>query len=655
MKATKIKLILTLFTSTCLFALNAIEPDLTPEVKKNFDWVITGMFKGPEVFYGKNISLLNSNNPNDKIFYVRHIFDLNLDLAYGKKTYQTDVAKLYFNARNKSIWGNANSIAPTTESETKGLNAVGRPHKHNIPRHIFWIRELWLRLELGPLLSLNLLNDHTLTFGAFPFELGRGIALGDAYAIAPEILGFYTDNNVDQFAFGGKLSGEIVPSNLTYDFYTAILQNKSSSLSDTGEKSFGQIYNKLKTPARGFGLINFLVAGRFNWTVFDNTRFGKLKFEPYALYNNDPEQRVEFTGDAQSRLGTVGLACEYRGDRCEFGFDYAQNLGEQIVKGVDRNQVIQENRNGFVTEVNSNVRVGGPTPPNPTALFIPNSDSQTIINRSRDDEIHNINKQNQNGQPIGFSTTPGNEGELFNDLRRFRDGYTNFYRGRMFVTDASIWIYRKDLQFAVTAGFASGDSNPHDEVKDGTYDGFIPLQELYSGKRVRSAFLFGGAGKLKRPLSTPDPDDVGPISKFSAVLNGFTNIVFTGAGFIWKPQDCRKPINFNPNLLAFWQQTPSRKFDFVTKRDLYENARTFLGIEANIFFYVYPLKDLKLFLVTSVFFPGAHYHDIRGKPLDREQDRALDVLDRTGFVQDILPNIGTDIAFTFNMGLEFRF
>ena len=43
------------------------------------------------------------------------------------------------------------------------------------------------------------------------------------------------------------------------------------------------------------------------------------------------------------------------------------------------------------------------------------------------------------------------------------------------------------------------------------------------------------------------------------------------------------------------------------------------------------------------------------RPLNKDQEAELANLDRTGSVVDRIPNIGNDIAYTFNLGLEFRF
>ncbi len=223
----------------------------------------------------------------------------------------------------------------------------------------------------------------------------------------------------------------------------------------------------------------------------------------------------------------------------------------------------------------------------------------------------------------------------------------------MFVTDAAVWVYNRDVMIAATAFITTGDDNPNDETIDGTYTGFIPLQEVYSGKRVRSAFLLGGAGKLNRPLSKPVTNQ--SPSRFAQNVNGFTNLVGCGTGVLWKPSDWPKVFSFNPNGLAYWQEKPTKKFDALTGKELDCLASTFLGVELNIFMYYMILKDLKLFCVPSVFFPGAHYRDIKGKPLSADQQALLDRLDRTGFDADRIPNIGDNVAYTFNLGLEFRF
>jgi hypothetical protein len=616
-------------------------------------------FWKPEAFAGKNFTFLNNNNFQDQIFYFRHTNDWFFDLVYGKETFGRPVVEFKTSMRNRAVWGSPSTIANTLHSPIKGGGVEFGEHNHAFPRLFFWMREAWLQVSLPEFLHLGLENNHTFTVGAFPFELGRGISLGSAYALGPGPLGFYSDAMVDQYAFGLKFSGEIVPQVLTYDVYGSILQSRSSSLGETNKPIYKNEIGRRDNPARGFGKDNYIIAARLNWTAMDDRRWGKVIFEPYGLYNNDPEQRIEFDGDASSKLGTFGFAGEYIGSRLEFGFDIAKNVGSQFVKPWDRNRIVLENYNGQIVAVNNNVIMvsdnafnGLKTPD------VPKNPSQKIIGQSSD-----LGSASQNGQlipggqdlaSVGYAQGPLS---LKNSDRRFRtgpegNGYYNKYKGWMAVADAGYWVYRKVLQVAITGGYASGDQDPNFDVIDGDFKGFIGLQEAYAGKRVKSVFLLGTVGKAKRPGTAPE----NPLANkdFAASCSGFTNLGFIGSGLTWKPADCVTRFVLNPNVFAYWEPSPGKKFNAQTGMNSPEDASKFLGIELNTFLSYYPFASLKCFAIGSVFFPGQHFKDIKGKPLDDAQKRALDKF-KINFDPKSLPNVGDDIAYTINIGMEFAF
>lgn len=616
----------------------------------------SGIYK-PETFYAKNVKLLNNNNIHDKMWWARHTFDLKSHFLYGKETYGVPVAEFQFTLRNRGVWGNPEGAMKTATTETKLLDAVGQGHTHAIPQYLFWMREAWLDLNMSQALGLNLSDSHRFKLGVFPYSLGRGIALGDAYATGPEYLGFYTETVVDQFACGAMLEGDIILKKLHYDFYVGILQNKSGSFADANLKIRGQEYGRLDTPQRGFGKVNFVFATRLKWIAFENM-LGKLMFEPYALYNHNPEQKVEFVADSSSELGTFGLAGEYYGDRWELGFDYAFNIGRQRVKGWDRNQVTGMNREGQAVLVNSHVVDQSVVPNNiPFVTSGPNSNAQRIIkteNKAQQDESLNgktIGEVNKVGWlPVAPGTEPV---QLINKADRYRNPYSNKYEGYMFVIDASCWLYKKDLQMAVTAGYASGDDNPNLDTKDQQYGGFISLQEIYSGKRVQSAYLLS-SGKIGRPLSIPQGNQ--PASnKFAKTVSNFSNLVFWGTSLKWEPSNWKRKLSMRPNVLMYWEDFKINKYDVKQRKELNEKASTYLGSEINIFIDYYFFKDIRAFCVTSLFIPGTHFTDIKGRPLDKDQEAELDAFDVTGSNTDRIPGIGNNVAYTLNLGLEFRF
>jgi len=649
------------------------------EFKKDespFHYKISGKLKTADTYYGKNISLLNDAIDHDRVFFQKNNLDVSADLGIR------DFIDARFSMRTKATWGSP-EIAPTTTTPTKLGDAVAQNHKHFMARHLFWMKEAWIKFSLNEALGLHSMKKQTFTLGAFPFQLGRGIALGDAFAVSPNYLGFFSDSAVDQYAFGMKLSGDIVDEKLSYDLYGGILDNKSNSLSRTGRKILGQEYGKLSCPERGFGKVAYIIAGRLNIKPIDDKEHGKLTFEPYFLYHSDKEQQVEFLADATTRLGTIGVATEYISDRFEFGFDMAGNLGHQCVKGWDRNQIEVQNRNGTIQLVNSHVytninplatddATAAVTNYSPykapyvatgieTATGIVNSAGSTangLINNA-------VQAEGQNGKLIGVATdlnlvstiptTVGtvDENTLYNATNRFRDPYRTEYKGWMLVSDAAAYTENKEFMFAVTAAYVSGDQDPNFTLKDGDYRGFVSLQELYAGKRVKSAFFLGGEGKLSLPLDIPASEK--QPNRFGSLTSGLTNLSFIGAGVTWKPQDWEKTFTLNPNILAYWEPYPDRKFDLTTKQTLAQQASSFLGIELNVYLKKELMKNLNLYGIVSVFIPGSHFDDVRGKPLNAAQWKILDRFDVTGYNGDSAPGLGTNSSFTFNFGFEYLF
>ncbi len=605
----------------------------------------------PEFFYGKNLRLLNDANPTDRVIYFRHIADFMLQYRYGQPKVPYDMVYLKMTIRNKGVWGDPESIASTNATPISELGTSFGNHTHGIPLHFLWIRELWIQFALNDLLCLPFCTVHTLTVGAFPFELGRGIALGAAYAIDVTDLGFISEYAVDQYAFGAKLSGELVKDVLTYDLYGAILDNKSATFSQTNQTIRGQQYHHRNNQARGFGIINYLVAARMRF--FPKLRFKEstTRIEPYMLYNHNPEQRVEFRADAKSDLVTLGIASESEWGRFEWGFDTAFNYGNQTVYGWDRNITRVANRDGMAVIENSRVMQEPPGEQEdqrfPNALVTPAN--QTIIDTSPQ-------TSQQNGKVIGSN----DDGRLINDSNRFSDRFVNKFRGSMMVFDMGYTICKPDLKVCAGMGYASGDANPNrdeqfagDSVMDEEYEGFIGLQEVYSGTRIRSAFLLAGAGRIPRILTFPAEDAFNP---FPTAVSRFTNLLYVGASAYYRPKWSTKKWSFNPNILAYWNDFPTPFFNADTLMNSVNRfARAFLGVEYNIFVESELLPDLKFYAIGSIFVPGNHYRDIKGRPLNKAQLSFIDNLDKTGIINDRVPLLGDDNSYFCNMGLMYTF
>jgi hypothetical protein len=600
-----------------------------------------------ETAFDKNGILFNSNIP-DKLFANK----TKIDISFLTKT-PTCQSKVTM--RNKVVWGNHKTIF-TDDAWLKDLDGPAVGHFHNIGPNMLWVREAWVEADMSKLCKMHDVLKQTLTLGSFSFSLGRGIALGDAYSVNPSLLGFFQDNSVDQYAWGAKLSGGLIKDFMSYDLYLSVLDNKSTSLRETTLPTQVKAYGTGNTaPWRGAGKISFVTAARLMVTpLVEEAR--KLSFEPYVMHHHDSEQKVEFFCDSKSNLNTAGFACEFMAGGFELGFDCASNFGSQYVKGWDRNYINNVNTGGYSSYVYSDVYSVDPKVTVPTAadnvLYDPANSAQKAA-------VANVPPGAlSNGAQI-LGTT------LYNSLTRYRVPYTTKFKGAMWVGDLSYWLIPKDLVISATGGIATGDQNPNANLKDpndasvdGNYKGFIPFQELYSGKRVQS--FFGMTSLVTRPLNITNTGD-----DFAVTVDNFSNLKFWGMGIKYKPHKAKSKWNVNPNFLLYWQDVASNTFDISIGKTTNTPANKYIGAESNIFFGVNLSDDLSLTGGIGMLVPGQHYTDIKGKPTTSSQRSALNAALKAltvnppsvGPVTNLenLPLVGNNTAYSVSIAMGYSF
>lgn len=582
--------------------------------------------------------LLNKNIPDDKIFVVKTKFDWTLDVI-------DPVSEMKVTLRNKAVWGSSKGLG-TSFVYVPDIDASSSfGHRHDVPARMMWIREGWIKLDLTKLLAMDLPKQE-FKIGSFSFYLGRGISLGDAYAVSPASLGFFQDFSVDQFAYGALLSGNLGSSSfLSYDAYVALLENKSTSISETLAQTQAAEFGRQNNPIRGFGVINWVFAARLKFDPLKDDNF-TWHFEPYAMHNSAPEQKVEFLGDSQSSLGTIGMAMEFASNIFEFGFDAATNLGQQQIKGWDRNKIQKVNRQGISTFVYSDIYTVDPT------TTVVTSADKAIYDPSNKAQVVAVNKvprsPEENGQAIAGTT-------VYNGLTRFRPAFTNKYKGYMFVADAGMWLLPKRVMFSVGGGLSSGDINPNaniddpqDEHVDGIYEGFIPLQEVYTGDRIRSTYVLGGGG-LNRLLPAPNSGN-----RYSSVVDAFTNIIFVGASTRIITSFWGKPVVIQPNVLSYTSDVGTNKFDRDLGKTIDEPAGRHLGVEFNMFSTIDFTDALKSTFVWIVFVPGQQYKDTKGRPFSADQRKILDNFAGKRLPDDV-PLLSSDTVFGASWLLAYSF
>lgn len=612
-----------------------------------------------EGFYSRNARMLNDDNGGlDKIVFPgKFTYDTKFSHSMKHQVTKANRVNIKGEVRFKGVFGAPESAFKTAFSTIRDSDSVVGAHRHAISINVPTLRLLELDILLNDLFHMPFVGEHRFSMGLFPFSMGRGIALGDAYATVPDLVGYDPASSVEQYAPGFKFSGPLASDHrLDYDVYVGILDNKSDSFDAVNEHVYGQMYGKHFDQARGFGIMNYVIAGRLKFKPFDDA--GRmLCLEPYALFNDQREQRIEVAGDATAKLGTIGVAAEATLGAIEFGFDSAFNLGTQYVNGLDRNVVQRKkDKDGYIRLIYSKVKqVVDPLDPTKDTDAPFNDTNRQLVDvdialAGQQSKLAHLNKQ--------VVSLASSDVMLRNASDRYRDPYRNTFHGSMFVCDVSYKFTDPSLKIAGTAGFASGGENPNfnnNSAIDGVFNGFIGLQEIYSGKRVRSAFILSGRGSIPRITSIPRRFAQESVTTFPQLTSRFTNLMFTGASVAVDRELCNSTWKINPNLMFFWQDHPSR----ITgaNRPATGRARLFLGTEANIFVDVQTAPGLKCFVVGGAFVPGGHYEDIAGRPLNRREQAFLDSRDRTGTstLVDRVPVMGHNTAYFVNAGFEYEF
>lgn len=566
------------------------------KASKNLD--ISGVLK-TEYTREHNLNWLNSDIA-DQYGYYTLTFDTKFAFEYGTEEYGRSLVRLVADMRHKGIAGFTGAGESTLAAAGKlGSDATSNSHSHPLAKPVMGIRNVYGEYLLNEALGLDTATDHRVKTGYFDFTLGRGIAYDQFYGLSKPFLGVFSDVN-SYSPFGIALSGEITKGVWSYDLYWARLDELSAKPAQTlGTDSvrFGDGSQK----TNGTGKSNDIFAMRSKYLLsFD--KYGTLSTETYALYNKAQDQKVEVARDANVDLYTGGIALEYKNKNFEWGFEGAVNRGQETLKQLDRNSIVTKNAaDGSLKAYHSKVMAG-------EDLAAATSYIADAVSLTRGNDIE-----------IG-------EG-IANASDRMRKSYTNSFVGWMMVTDASYTVDTYNLTVAGTAGYATGDENPHAKEADKDYRGFVGINENYAGKRVSSVLTLN-ARKTARPLYTSENDTT------TLVDNSFSNLIFVGGGMKWAC--CKNKGEVSLNALGYWNDKASKAYDAVTKTTKDTPAGSFLGTELNTIVKYTIFDNLKVQANGAFFVPGPAYDDIKGLVINGQE-------------------MGTSVAFYGNVGMQYSF
>lgn len=152
------------------------------------------------------------------------------------------------------------------------------------------------------------------------------------------------------------------------------------------------------------------------------------------------------------------------------------------------------------------------------------------------------------------------------------------------LADASYDVVPTVLQWMVGAEYASGDFDVKTDTNTmSNYDcmnqkfsGFIPLQSLYAGKRIRHVVVFNQGLPRCDSRDSADVQETNLVNDVqSTTIHDLTNIAFVGTRAIWHSENLKNyAFELSGNVVGYW--TPeSVRIDNALNQDRF--VRNFLG------------------------------------------------------------------------------
>ena len=499
-----------------------------------------------ELFANRNMNFLNDDITNDCSFRYRTTLDGNVVAQYGDLP-KNPAVEIKISGRLRYDVG-TDALVKTMPVPALVVGVPITVPSSSIGKTIPWLRELCMKISLD---EHEKGSDHYLKFGSFAYELGRGIALGSAYA-SGGFLGLDPRFSIDQFAPGGLLHTDVVHDILTADFYFSLLSNPNGSFKENNAKIHAQqvMRDPSISDSRGPKAGVYIASASLNWKAI-NLDDCKLTVNPYGYIHPSPDQNLEFTADVNSQLYGIGNAIEFKVGKFEWGFDGAFQGGNTRIKAWDRNLITLKNDNGIAdfqyTKVYSDALLTVPA---------------VVTNDNKANVVAGPKGFVQNGQPIPLIA---GSVQLWNGNDRFRPEQTQFYHGYFWVTDMSYDLIDDQLKLCLDTGLSSGQLDDlfhingltEADLANRNFNGYVPIQSVYSGKRIQHLVMLN-TGVPRFTVQDPSLNlkqlhVPSKISGTDSLTDKFTNIAYAGSGFEWKPAKFTdQKLLFKPVAIYYW-------------------------------------------------------------------------------------------------------
>lgn len=610
------------------------------------------------LYAGSGLNTLNVYNWDKDIFFM-YIGDVSLQnkICFNSSDFSAG-SKLTF--RVKGIAGSENYFSNLEYNPVKiGIGRTEVAYSSRLNNQYVWLRELWGEGRWGDESSVHA------KIGLFPYRLGSGLVLGDAYIVRLPVPVFTSYKDIDQFRAGFNL--------IAYSDSLHFSLSNYFSITDSYYNDKNIQYNATiaKKNNNGYGLIDVI---KLSWNPS-----GCVDISGYLLWHSDNNQFIEFPRDGKLSFIDIGLNSLLKGDSFNCSFELVGQFGHQDVYALDRNcyyalggtqqtHLFQDVGVG-IDEVWTASRIQ----PFPVALGTNLPAGETFYD-SMDNHFLNSytrfrREYRNNIQSFFGSLQCARKFQLSqkSSLQVSAAGFVS--SGGVSANDSTekILAHRYSTEYCGYAEDQYANYNRQDKNKNTSY--FYGIDQFLTSPYITSLF-FLHSEKFNTVLSKKFEQTTYPV---------FTNRIAVGGGLKWQCEYNRSNVTCELNGLYYSLFNQVRRgyryplgiyyqmnSNLILAVDEYlptlateslRYASKTLGFELNARAQYTYRDTLKLFGYFGCFFPGSYYDTVKGKNLDLYSQRQMTVQTFSGN-EACCPYYNTVLGVTKAMvavvGLEFK-
>ena len=520
-------------------------------------------------YFGQDLNV-GTQVPADPYSLFQYIFDFGIE--------KTNVAVRNFEHQTVSF---------TAKARLKQL--IGHPGTGTFPAQEPKKFQAWLR-EGFLLYRPTQERDIAIQGGFFPFKVGNGFVLGNAYNINIPISWQYIDEQIDQFRPGALVRVSNRNRSYTVQAYVATT-HANNFFQDTVSPTLSNFLEPLFQNAPSYfskSVADITAALEVAIDPFDSHA---LQIKPYFVFQRN-NQEIEVPNDTESTLYTPGLYAVFEHKPWRVSIEVARNCGHQLVKAFDRNITHNDYLYYDPTQGTSL------TPAQPNSAFVLSLFA-----------LSNVPAANtaSNGGTFSYPVSASNTFIFRNAYDRFRKSYKNKYGG--WLAYADFLTTTSTITWAVVGAYLSGDDNPNDSLDtllltrltpgvtyqdyNKTYKGFVSVDPYYEVAYLNP--LYYGTGDFN-----------------------YSNLAFVGSTFEYRwSKESYQPLAAQLTVFSYFKPHAVNMNIIDSAGTLITNPLPhYLGTEINYeITYSNKHDDLDIFLLGGVFFPGAYLKELKKQQL----------------------------------------